>query len=278
MKKSRAKTDTETSARKVQASAKSLRSLTKLRPKVAVILGSGLGDFAESVDVVASTETSAIPHYPRSTVQGHRGRIVFGKLGKTPLLLFQGRVHFYETGKIETVLHPIRVARELGISTLVVTNAAGGVDKSFNAGDLMVIDDQVNLTFEAPWAQTRSPRSELYDPRLRKLLDEVARDLGIPVQHGVYCGVKGPCYETAAEIEMVRDMGASAVGMSTVNEVSVAAQLGMTVAGISCITNLATGMTGEKLTHEEVTAVGDRVRETFRNLLAAFIQRLPGVK
>jgi purine-nucleoside phosphorylase len=231
-------------ARKLDESLAMIRSQVKLRPRIAVVLGSGLGDFADTLASPTSINTSDIPHYPRSSVVGHQGRLVFGTLGTTSLLAFQGRVHFYETGSLETVLYPIRIAHLLGITTLIVTNAAGGVNRSFRPGDLMLITDQLNLTFEDPlrsalWPR-RSIRNDLYDLDLQRVITAAAGRLHLKLRKGVYCGVKGPSYETAAEVRMVGRVGGDAVGMSTINEVSLAATLGMREAGISCITNFAT--------------------------------------
>lgn len=214
-----------------------------------------------------------IPHYPLSTIEGHRGRIVFGKINAVPLLAFQGRIHFYETGGLETVLYPIHVACALGVKNIIVTNAAGGVNPKFSAGDLMMITDHINLTFELPVTQRDSSMSSrsLYDEHLRSNAGAVAKQQGINLQTGIYCGVTGPSYETAAEIQMVKNIGADAVGMSTVNEVSLAVSLGMKVLGISCITNLATGVGTTKLSHQEVTDVAGKVREKFSELIRGVI-------
>ena len=247
-----------------------------LKPRIAVILGSGLGEFAEILENAVAIDTAGIPHYPQLSVEGHKGRIVLGNLLDTPLLVFQGRVHYYETGVLEPVLFPIMVARELGVETLLITNAAGGINPAFRAGDLMLMTDHINLTFEAPPvpAERGSHRIPLYDARLRGMIERASRREKITIRKGVYCGVSGPSYETAAEIRMIRKIGGDAVGMSTVNEVTCAARLGMAVAGISCITNLSTGITGEKLSHAEVTVVADRVKHKFTKLVRGFVASL----
>ncbi|MBI5214262.1 MAG: purine-nucleoside phosphorylase [Ignavibacteriae bacterium] len=252
-----------------------IRSRTKAKPKVAIVLGSGLGDFADSLSNKIAIDTSSIPHYPVSTVEGHKGKLVFGRIGKTELLAFQGRVHFYETGTLNTILFPIQVARALGVKTLIVTNAAGGVNKQFNPGDLMLITDQINLTFESP-LRGKTPSKQirssfLYDVLLQEIIYKTALQHSLPLQRGVYCGVKGPSYETAAEIEMIRRIGADAVGMSTVNEVSLAHALGMKIAGISCITNYATGIKDLKLSHAEVTETANLAKKKFTLLLKSII-------
>lgn len=257
----------------LEEAVRSIRSRLKLRPEIGVILGSGLGDFAEGLSGASSILTESIPHYPRSTVSGHRGRLVAGMAGAVPLLAFQGRVHYYETGTIETVLTPIRVAHALGIHTLIVTNAAGGINARFAPGDLMLIDDQINFTFESPVGiEGRGLRNvDCYDEDLRRLAVRTARANGIPLRRGVYLGLKGPTYETAAEVRMARILGADAVGMSTVNEVSLAVALGLKVVGLSCITNLATGISREKLSHADVTVVANKVRQRFADLLEAAV-------
>lgn len=260
----------------VERSVEFILRQTTQRPRVGIILGSGLGDFADHITVETILETRNIPHYPVSTVEGHHGRLVFGKIGKTPLLAFQGRIHFYESGRLPIVLYPILVAKHLGINTLFVTNAAGGVNPSFVPGDLMLISDQVNLTFKDPLREISMPkiRAELYDGDLKRLVVEVARRQGCPLREGVYASVVGPSYETASEVQMVRRIGCDAVGMSTIHEVTVANALGMKVAGISCITNLATGIGNTPLSHAEVTEVASRVRERFTRLLTGIVRKL----
>ncbi|TAK55378.1 MAG: purine-nucleoside phosphorylase [Bacteroidetes bacterium] len=255
-----------------------IRTKTTAKPTVAIVLGSGLGDFAESLSSKVIIPTEAIPHYPVSTVEGHKGRLVFGKIGKLNLLAFQGRVHYYETGNLHTILYPIRVAHALGIKKLIVTNAAGGINSNFNPGDLMLISDHINLTFENPLngvdTASRKRNVPQYAPEMQTLLSEIARTHNIPLQHGVYAGVKGPSYETSAEIKMLRSYGADAVGMSTVNEVSLASALGIKVAGISCITNFAAGIKDLKLSHAEVTEVANMAKTKFTELLREAVKKL----
>ncbi|MFN0158214.1 MAG: purine-nucleoside phosphorylase [Bacteroidota bacterium] len=261
----------------VRSSVSFIRSQIPHAPKVGVILGSGLGDFADGLQEPVSISTNSIPHYPLSSVQGHRGRLVFGKIGPKDILAFQGRIHFYESDDLDVVLFPIHVAHALGIRTLIVTNAAGGINRTFSPGDLMVISDQINLTFEsyhgqpASWNSTNTP---LYAPELQQQAMQSGAELHIALKQGVYVGVKGPSYETAAEIGMLGRIGADAVGMSTVFETQLAVRLGMRVLGISCITNYATGISPEKLNHHEVTEVGNRVRTIFGNLLTSIVTRL----
>lgn len=252
-----------------------LREHITLKPEIALVLGSGLGDFADSVDGRTSIPSTDIPHYPRSTVEGHKGHLVFGIMKNKPLLAFQGRIHFYESNNLDTVLYPIRTAHALGVKTLIVTNAAGGVNRSFAPGDLMLITDQVNLTFESRrFGSSNGSKISFYDPTLGEKAREAAQQWNIALKQGVYVGVKGPSYETAAEVEMIRRIGGDAVGMSTIFEVALASSLGMRVLGISCITNLATGIGNQKLSHAEVTEVGNRVKTTFGNLLKSIIEML----
>lgn len=246
-----------------------IRKKTRSRPAIAVVLGSGLGEFADSLESKVKISTSAIPHYPRSTVEGHHGTLVFGKLQRVPVVAFQGRVHYYETGSLESVLYPIRIAHALGVQCMIFTNAAGGLNPLFSPGDLMLIDDQINLTFTNPILALgkRAHNRDLYDHRLKELITTTAFRAKIPIRRGVYCGLKGPSYETAAEVGMAQRIGADAVGMSTVNEASLATSLGMIIAGISCITNLATGIGTGKLSHGEVTEVANSVKHSFSTLL-----------
>ncbi len=250
-------------------------------PKSAVILGSGLGGFSERLRDVQIIAMDAVPSYPRPTVEGHAGRILIGTLessGKIGIsrnvCIFQGRTHFYECGTVEQVAYPIYVMNKLGIENLLITNAAGGINKAFKPGDLMVIRDQINLTFRhifAPGTIERSVRSELYDHKKCSLIIECGHDRKVELQQGVYGGVLGPSYETAAEIRMLRSMGADAVGMSTVLEVLQANFFDMRIAGISCITNYAAGIGEEKLSHQDVTRTAAKVNEKFITLLKSVL-------
>ena len=270
------KSKINTTTSNLKQSVRFIRSKTSLRPKIAIIFGSGLGDFAEGLNTNTVIDSKTIPHYPKSTVEGHRGKLIFGKMGKTPIIGFQGRVHFYETGKLETVLYPILVAHQLGVKTLIVTNAAGGINSAMTPGDLMLITDQINLTFENAFkdSPTKKTSKKVYDHKLNEIILKIAEKKSIELKQGVYCGLKGPSYETAAEIRMLKKIGADAVGMSTVNETSLAVSLGMRVAGISCITNLATGGSKEKLSHAEVTEVAQMAKQSFTELLAGLIEKL----
>jgi purine-nucleoside phosphorylase len=253
-----------------------IRDRVSSRPEVAIVLGSGLGDFADALPGAIALSTADIPHYPKSSVEGHKGRLIFASIAGREILAFQGRVHFYESHSVETVLYPIRVAELLGVKTIVLTNAAGGINRSFIPGDLMLIADHINFTSETvPSKKGELQRgNSVYASRLLTLASTKAEGLGIPLRSGVYVGLKGPSYETATEIEMLGRLGGDAVGMSTVLESSFAASLGMDVLGISCITNLGTGIGSTKLSHAEVTEVGNRVKKSFARLLMAIIEGL----
>ena len=262
-----------------------LRKRISTTPLVACILGSGLGDFAEQLSESTEINSANIPNYPISSVTGHAGKLVFGRItdgsrSSPPLLVFKGRVHFYESSSLRTVLTPIKVASALGSKYLLVTNAAGGINRGFRPGQLMLIRDVIDLTFtqrsmnSGTIADRPSAPHSLFDETLQALLRLTARDLSVPLVEGTYCWLKGPTYETAAEIEMLRRIGADAVGMSTVPEIVEANASGMKVVGISLISNLATGITGEKLSHEEVTETANRVKETFTRLMREFLLRL----
>jgi len=268
---------------KIESSLAFIRKNAPHAPSTAIILGSGLGDFAEQLNNTTSIPVSEIPNYPLPTVAGHNGKLVFSKIKSTHLLSFQGRIHYYESNDLGKVLYPIHIAYGLGVKKIIITNAAGAVNRLFRPGDLMLITEQINLTFKsiAPFLLDGSTKistavfnERLYDPGLGVLLGKIAAEQGIPVQHGVYCGVLGPSYESAAEIEMIRRMGGDAVGMSTVNEVSLASALGMRTAGISCITNMATGILPQKLSHREVTEVANRVKDVFAGLLTGVIRSI----
>ncbi|MBC7185520.1 MAG: purine-nucleoside phosphorylase [Calditrichaeota bacterium] len=251
-------------------------------PEVAVILGSGLGSFADLVRKSISVPTSAIPHYPRSTVPGHAGRWVYGEVADVRVLVMQGRIHFYEGYAIQQVGYPVQLLAELGAKALVVTTASGGVNPSFSPGDLMLIVDHINLGFAnplmGPAEEQLGPRfpdmSQPYDRQFLEIARQVALQLGIRVQQGVFCWLQGPSYETAAEVRMLRRIGVDAASMSTVPEVIVARQRGIRVLGISCITNLATGLAAQPLSHDEVTAVAEQVRLRFNQFLSAVVQAI----
>ncbi|HKP83821.1 MAG TPA: purine-nucleoside phosphorylase [Pyrinomonadaceae bacterium] len=256
-----------------------IRSRISVEPRIALVLGSGLGGFADDFDEAVAIPYEDIPGFVRSTAQGHAGRLVIGKVDSIPVLAMQGRVHYYEGYSLEEVTFPVRVFNLLGIKTLVLTNAAGGINVQLTQGALMVISDHVNLMGVNP---LRGPNDERFGPRfpdmsavysheLQELVVAEARAINVEVRRGVYGGLSGPSYETPAEIHLLRNLGADAVGMSTVPEAIVARHMGIEVLGISCITNMAAGISDEPINHEEVMATGVRVRATFTELLQRVI-------
>ena len=274
---------TDTKSHQIADAVRHIRRLTDLQPKIALILGSGLGSFADHLKAQAILKSSDIPHYPVGSVKGHSGRLLFGtiedkKRVSLPLLLFQGRVHFYETGHIDLTVFPIELAHELGARILIVTNAAGGINSNFAAGQLMLIKHCFNFVRKYPVdsaeADPRKRFSTQLDPKLQDLVRKSARDLKINLQEGTYCWLHGPSYETVAEIKMLRVLGIDAVGMSTMPEIYKARSLGMKVVGISLISNLATGISATKLTHEEVTQTADKTQLSFSTLMKEIILRI----
>lgn len=249
---------------------------------VGVVLGSGLGAFADGLEGAEVIPYDRIPHFPISKVPGHAGRLVVGSVGGRPVLVQQGRVHLYEGWTPWEVTLPARVMTRLGLPIVVVTNAAGGLNLEFLPGDLMLIQDHLNLTGANPLngenLDTFGPRfpdcSDAYTKALRRKAHAVAKRLGLNVREGVYAGLLGPSYETPAEIRMLATMGADAVGMSTVHEVIALAHGGVRVLGISCITNLAAGISATALNHAEVTETGKRVAAEFIRLLGAVVPEL----
>lgn len=248
-------------------------------PKLGVILGSGLGAFADSLEKAVSIEYRELPDFPTSSVHGHAGRLVLGYRGNVPVVAMQGRVHFYEGYAPWQVAFPARVLCRLGVKHLTVTNAAGGINTGFKVGDLMAITDHLNLAgfnpLVGPNEDALGPRfpdmSHAYDPAAREVLFASAKAVGTSLQQGVYVSLSGPSYETPAEIRMLRTLGGDAVGMSTVPEVIVAQHMGVKVTGISCITNLAAGISDQKLSHDEVSEVANKVKDTFTKLLGRFL-------
>ncbi len=267
----------------IQETVDSIRAHCRQQPVLGIILGSGLGAFADSLQNRVVIPFDDLPHFPSSTVPGHAGNLILGSAEGVPLVALQGRPHLYEGYSGAEVAFPTRVLGALGIRRLIVTNAAGGINTVFSPGDLMLITDQINLMGTNPLIGpnedelgTRFPdMSEAYDVRMREITRKVAREKGIVLREGIYIGLSGPSYETPAEIRMCRALGADAVGMSTVPEVIVANHMGMRVLGISCITNMAAGILPRKLSHGEVTETAERVAEKFQSLLRGIIPRLP---
>jgi len=251
------------------------------QPKVGIILGSGLGEIAEEINGV-SIPYKDIPGFKTSSVPGHEGRLVIGKLGSKTIIAMQGRLHFYEGNSLNDVVYPIRIMKLLGIEKLIVTNAAGGINLDFVSGDLMLIEDHINLIGNNPLVGKNldefGPRfpdmTYAYDKSLLKLAQETAQEFNIIPRKGVYAAMSGPTYETPAEIRMLRILGADAVGMSTVPEVIAANHMGLKVLGISCITNMAAGILDQPLSHEEVIATSGKVKKYFKTLVKAVISKI----
>ena len=271
-----------TAYEKLQKCLACVREKTDFVPDVALILGSGLGALADEIEAVATVDYHDIEGFPVSTVAGHRGRFVFGYFGKVKVVIMQGRVHYYEGYSIQDVLLPTRLMRLMGAKVLFLTNAAGGINKSFHVGDFMIIRDHIMSFFPNPLIganlEELDPRfpdmSEVYDRELSKTIRDTAARLDIPVQEGVYCQLTGPTYETPAEIKMLGLMGADSVGMSTACEAAAARHAGMRVCGISCITNLAAGISPVVLSHQEVFDTANRVAPFFRRLVRESIEAM----
>lgn len=257
-----------------------VKSKISFQPEAALILGSGLGDYAREMEIVESIEYSEIEGFPVSTVAGHKGRFLFGYVKGVKVAAMQGRVHYYEGYPMSDVVLPVRLMGLLGAKTVILTNAAGGVNFSFQPGDLMLITDQIATAIPSPLIGANldelGPRfpdmSEVYDKELREVIKQAARNTGVSIQQGVYMQFTGPAYETPAEIRMCRTLGGDAVGMSTACEAMAARHMGMKVCGISCITNLACGMSGRPLDHKEVQETADRVAEEFKRLVTETIR------
>lgn len=265
---------------KIQETANWLKNRLSTHPETAIVLGTGLGKLADEIEVSERIPYSEIPHFPISTVEGHSGCLLVGKLGDRDILAMQGRFHYYEGYSMKEVTFPVRVMYELGIRTLFVSNAAGGTNPDFEIGDLMIITDHINLFPEHPLRGKNiepGPRfpdmSEAYDKELVRLADEIAQEKGIKVQHGVYLGTQGPTFETPAEYRMFARLGADSVGMSTVPEVIVANHCGMRVFGVSIITDL--GVEGKivEVSHEEVQKAANAVQPLMADIMREMIKR-----
>ena len=267
------------SIEKMEQSAAFIRSKIEMQPEIAAVLGSGLGVLADEVEDAVEINYADIPHFPVSTVEGHAGKLVIGKLEGKAVMVMKGRFHYYEGYGMDEVAFPIRVMKLLGINNLLVTNAAGGINKKFEPGDLMLIKDHIKFFSESPLRgkniEAFGPRfndmSDCYTAALRETAKEIAYGLGLVLQEGVYGFMPGPSYETPAEIKMLNVLGADAVGMSTVPEVIVATHAGMKVLGISCISNMAAGILDQPLHHEEVMETAESVKEKFLTLVRAII-------
>ena len=257
-----------------------IESRSGLRPRIGLVLGSGLGSFARSLDESVAIPYGEIPHFPRSTVVGHQGELVLGLCRGVPVAVMAGRAHFYEGYSMDQVVFPVRVLGRLGIQILVLTNAAGSINSTFQPGELMLLEDHINLMGTNPMIGPNEDRlgerffdmTEPYDRSLRAIAEQTCAEAGIPLRKGIYIAFSGPSYETPAEIRMARVMGADAVGMSTVPEVIAARHMGIRCLGISCITNMAAGVLDRKLDHREVLEVGEAVRATLITVLGRIIE------
>ena len=264
---------------KLEKCLKSIREKTDFKPEKAVILGSGLGEYAEKIKIEQIVKYNEIEGFPVSTVQGHKGQFVFGYVKDVPVVLMQGRVHYYEGYSMQDVVLPTRLMGMMGAKKLLLTNAAGGVNPSFKPGDFMMITDHITTAVPSPLIGpnidelgTRFPdMSEVYSRDMQDVIRKCAADCSIPLQEGIYVQTSGPNYETPAEIRMFRGWGADAVGMSTACEAMAAKHMGFEVCGISCITNMAAGVTKEKLTHAEVQETADRVAKDFEKLVTEVV-------
>lgn len=265
--------------------ARFIESRTELRPRIALVLGSGLGAFADDLQDSIAIPYEEIPNFPRSTAVGHAGRLVIGTLDGIPLAAMQGRAHLYEGYSAEQVTFPVRVFGRMGINAIVLTNAAGGINPQCGQGALVLIGDHINLQGTNPLV---GPNLDLFGPRFPDMTDAYSarfrnfamaekEQVGGGLYEGVYAALSGPSYETPAEIRFLRTIGADVVGMSTVPEVIVARHMNIEVLAISCVTNMAAGLSGEKINHDEVLETGARVRETFLKLLRAVIPKIAGV-
>ena len=267
---------------RAEAAAEFIRSRTVLRPEIAIVLGSGLGDFAEGMADAVRIPYAELPHFPRSTAIGHAGRLVIGRIASAPVAIMQGRVHLYEGYSANDVAFPMRVFGRLGIRAVILTNAAGGISGDLHPGCLVLIRDHINLQGVNPVVGPNDERfgqrffdmGNAYDPEFRQIAQSEAARLGLWLGSGVYAALLGPSFETPAEIQYLKTIGADLVGMSTVPEVIVARHMGVRVLAISCVTNLAAGLSDQPISHDEVLEIGARVQKEFVALLTAVIPRI----
>ena len=264
------------------SAAQLILSRTSLRPKIGLVLGSGLGAFADSLTDAARVPYAEIPSFPQSTAIGHAGRMVVGNAGSVAVAAMQGRVHLYEGYSAQEITFPIRVFARMGIRAVILTNAAGGMNLSYSQGALVLIRDHINLQGTNPLIGHNDNRfgprfpdmTRAYDPQYRAIAKEEARNLNLILEEGIYAALPGPSYETPAEIDYLRRIGADLVGMSTVAEVIAARHMGLKVLAISCVTNMAAGILDQPLSHSEVMETGERVKSTFEALLRAVLPRI----
>lgn len=269
-------------ANKIEEAKKFIESKISAKPQLGLVLGSGLGVLADEIVNPVILPYTEIPGFTTSTVVGHKGQLVIGELEGKQVVAMQGRFHYYEGHGLDAITFPIRVMKAIGVDTIIVTNAAGGINESYKPGDLMLISDHINLTYRNPLIGPNDDQfgvrfpdmSEAYSKELRAIAKEVAASLGIRLQEGIYAGLLGPSYETPAEIRMLRMMGGDAVGMSTVPEVIVARHMNVKVLGISCISNMAAGILEQPLSHEEVMETTEKVKAQFLSLIHGIVAKL----
>lgn len=268
--------------KKIAQSIAYIKNATSIQPQIGIILGSGLGELADEIDNKAIFRFQEIPHFPHPTIEGHKGNIVLGTLEEKKVMAMQGRIHYYEGYSMQQITFPVRLMKAMGINSLILTNACGGLNPSFNPGDLMLILDHINLMGDNPLIGQNEaqlgPRfpdmAEVYSERLIELARNVARKEGITLKEGIYTAVTGPSYETRAEIRFIKTIGSDAVGMSTVPEAIVAVHSGIELLGISCITDVVTGEKGQHVTHEEVLKTVNKAKNNFKRLLRAILREM----
>lgn len=261
--------------KKIEEAVQSIQKQTKRRPRVGLVLGSGLGPFVESLQDAESISYDDITHFKPTGVEGHKGQLVFGTVSGVEVVVCQGRHHAYEGHDLEDVVLPVRTLAKLGVQDLILTNASGGINEKFHSGQLVLIKDHINLTGRTPllgpniesWGPRFPDMTEAYHPGWQKIIQRAAKKQSLDLGQGVYAGVLGPTYETPAEIHMLRTLGGDMVGMSTVPEVIAAHHMGLNVCGISCITNMAAGLEGKKLAHEDIKDQAQKVMKSFIQLL-----------
>ncbi len=268
--------------KRIMACVECIQKKVNFHPKVALVLGSGLGDYGDNIDIRYRVDYAEIDNFPISTVEGHQGRFLFGYIKDVPVVVMQGRIHYYEGYSMSDVVLPIRLMHLMGAEILMLTNSSGGLNPDFVPGDLMMITDQISTFVPSPLIGknidelgTRFPdMTHIYDRSLQQMIRDVAKDMDFSLKEGVYIQFTGPNYESLAEVRMARLLGADAVAMSTACEAVAAKHMGMKICGISCISNMAAGITGQPLSHEEVKAAGERVAPVFSKLVTESIVKM----
>ena len=268
--------------KRIMACLECIQKKVNFQPKVALVLGSGLGDYGDNIDIRYRVDYAEIDNFPISTVEGHQGRFLFGYIKDVPVVVMQGRIHYYEGYSMSDVVLPIRLMHLMGAEILMLTNSSGGLNPDFVPGDLMMITDQISTFVPSPLIGknndelgTRFPdMTHIYDRSLQKMIRDAAKDMDFSLKEGIYIQFTGPNYESPAEVRMARLLGADAVAMSTACEAVAAKHMGMKICGISCISNMAAGITGQPLSHEEVKAAGERVAPIFSKLVTESIVKM----